>query len=45
MNQYEIEIQQLKTQVCELQEQLKKYTAPTRSKKYIGIIYNVCSLY
>ena len=34
MNQYEIEIQQLKTQVCELQEQLKKYTAPTRSKKF-----------
>jgi len=34
MNQHEIEIQQLKTQVCELQEQLKKYTAPTRSKKF-----------
>jgi hypothetical protein len=34
MNQYEIEIQQLNTQVCELQEQLKKYTAPTRSKKF-----------
>jgi len=33
MNQYEIEIQELKKQVCELQEQLKKYTAPTRSKK------------
>ena len=34
MNQYEIEIQQLKNQVCELQEQLKKYTAPTRSKRF-----------
>ena len=34
MNQYDIEIQQLKNQVCELQEQLKKYTAPTRSKKF-----------
>ena len=34
MNQYEIEIQQLKNQICELQEQLKKYTAPTRSKKF-----------
>ena len=34
MNQHEIEIQQLKNQVCELQEQLKKYTAPTRSKKF-----------
>lgn len=36
MNPYEIEIQQLKTQICELQEQLQKYTAPrdpTRNKK------------
>ena len=34
MNQHEIEIQQLKNQVSELQEQLKKYTAPTSSKIY-----------
>jgi hypothetical protein len=34
MSQHEIEIQQLKNQVCELQEQLKKYTAPTRSKRF-----------